>query len=99
MTSNRSLHLAITAASPPTITDSSPDWARPVPPLTGASIMAMSLALSVSARARGEGIDGRHADHDVTGLGALDDAVGTGDQGLSLIGRLDDQDSALGLGR
>ena len=52
MTSNRSLHLAITAASPPTITDSSPDWARPVPPLTGASIMATPLASSVSASAR-----------------------------------------------
>ena len=52
ITSNRSLHLATTAASPPTITDSSPDCARPVPPLTGASIMAMFFLARSSASAR-----------------------------------------------
>ena len=49
---NRSSHLATTSLSPPTITDSSPDCARPVPPLTGASTMAMPLALSCSASSR-----------------------------------------------
>jgi hypothetical protein len=86
MTSNRSLHLATTAASPPTITDSSPDWARPVPPLTGASIMAMPLAGQRLGQRRGrERVDGRHADHDVAGLGALDDALAAGDHRLRLV--------------
>ena len=97
ITSNRSLHFATTAASPPTITDSSPDCARPVPPLTGASIMAMFFLASILGQcARRERIDGRHADHDVARLGALGDAA---DHRLCLLGGLDDQDGALDLGR
>src|SRR5262245_28494381 len=47
--SNKSSHLATTSAAPPTITDNSPDCARPVPPLTGASTIAMSTAARRSA--------------------------------------------------
>ena len=50
MAANKSWHLATISAAPPTITDSSPDCARPVPPLTGASSMAMSSAASRSAK-------------------------------------------------
>ena len=49
---NRSSHLANTSAAPPAITESSPDSARPVPPLTGASSMAMSSAARRSAKVR-----------------------------------------------
>ena len=48
----RSSHFENTSAAPPTITDNSPACARPVPPLTGASSMAISSAASRSANPR-----------------------------------------------
>src|SRR5215468_2361931 len=49
MAANRSVHFSNTSRAPPAITESSPDCARPVPPLTGASIMATSTAARRSA--------------------------------------------------
>ena len=49
----------------------------------------------VGELARREGIDGRHADHDVAGLGPLDDAAFAHDHRLGLVGGLDDQDRAI----
>ncbi|TKS62420.1 MAG: hypothetical protein EWM73_02489 [Nitrospira sp.] len=52
MASKRSLHAATVSNAPPTMIDSSPEAARPVPPLTGASSMAMPRGASWSASRR-----------------------------------------------
>ena len=51
---------------------------------------ALGLQL-LGESACGEGIDGRHADHDVACLGSPDDAALARDHLLRLIGGLDDQ--------
>ncbi len=85
----RSSQAFTVSAGPPAMIDSSPEAARSVPPLTGASTIAMPRAASVLAEpARRERVDRAHAGHDVPGPRALDDAVLAGDDGLGLRGRL-----------